>query len=103
MSGGVLAASKRALRPLVVASLKLAFKVPGLRRMAKPVVVRIPFLYNRLFAMASDGGMFAAASQANPQPPLGGREREGRAIHLDGKALKVLEDLRVACKRGAGS
>lgn len=104
MSGGVLVVTKRALRPLVVASLKLAFSVPGLRRMAKPVVVRIPFLYNRLFLMASDGGMFAAAaSQSKPQSPLGGCEREGRAIHLDGKARKVLEDLRIACRKGEGS
>jgi len=102
MSGGVLATTKRALRPLVMASLKLYFRIPGMRRIVKPIVVRIPFLYNRLFILASDGGVFsAAAPPPRPYSPLGGAERQEKAIHLDGKALKVLQDLRVACKQGA--
>lgn len=102
MSGGLVATIKRALRPLVVASLKLAFRMPGMKRLLKPVVVRIPFLYNRLFIIANDGGMFATAAP-RPQPPLGGREREGAVVHMDAKAQKVLEDLRRACKQGTSA
>lgn len=97
LSGGMLAAGKRALRPVVAGSLKVVFRIPGLRRLLKPVVVRIPFLYDRLFAMAYDRGLFASSSGT----ALGGRERQGKALHLDAKAQKVLVDLQVACAQGA--
>lgn len=101
MSGGVLVSAKRGLRPLVTMGLKAAFTMPRLRRALRPLVVRIPFLYDRLFVMAYDRGMFDAL-QAHGQQAGGVRNQENLNIHLDSRARKVLADLRIACRQGEG-
>lgn len=95
MSGGVLASSKRLMRPVAVGALRVVFGMPGVKAVLKPVLVRIPFIYNRLHAIASAEQLFDAARAQ--QPPIGGRERDHATVHLDRHAQQVLADLRAAC------
>lgn len=97
-SAGVIVNVKMLLRPVATASLRMAIAVPGVRRVLKPLLSRVPFIYNRLHVIAQNERMFDAI---RPLPiAIGGPEREVSATMMDKKTAQVLEDLRVACGQG---
>lgn len=92
LSASALGRLKRALRPATLRLLKLAVALPGLRRIAKPVVARIPFLYNRLYALAVQEQLFEMERQR--LAVLEGKERDHDVVYLDKRAARVLADLK---------
>jgi hypothetical protein len=90
---------KRALRPVALRALRLAVASPGLRRIAKPVVERIPFLYNRLYALAVHEQLFEIERQR--LAVLEGKERDHDVVYLDKRAARVLADLKQSRKERA--
>jgi len=98
MSGGLVVSAKRLLRPVATAALRVVFAVPGMREALKPVLKRIPFIYNRLHLLAQNEQMFDAV---RPLPQaIGGPEREVTGSMMDKRAEQVLADLRAACEQG---
>lgn len=92
LSASALGRLKRALRPATLGLLRLAVASPGLRRIAKPVVARIPFLYNRLYALAVQEQLFEMERQR--LAVLEGKERDHDVVYLDKRAARVLADLK---------
>ena len=98
MSGGLVVSAKRLLRPVATTALRVVFAVPGMREALKPVLKRIPFIYNRLHLLAQNEQMFDAV---RPLPQaIGGPEREVTGSMMDKRAERVLADLRAACGQG---
>lgn len=98
MSGGVLISVKQLLRPVATTALRVVFAVPGLRELLKPILKRIPFVYNRLHLIAQNEQMFDAVRP--PPQAIGGPEREVTGSMMDRRAEQVLADLRAACGQG---
>lgn len=92
LSNSALGKIKHALRPMTLRVLRIATASPGLRRMTKPVVGRIPFLYNRLHALAVQEKLFEIERQR--QTALEGKERDHAVAYLDKRAARVLADLK---------
>lgn len=99
LSASALGRMKRALRPVALRALRLAVASPGLRRIAKPVVERIPFLYNRLYALAVHEQLFEIERQR--LAVLEGKERDHDVVYLDKRAARVLADLKQSRKERA--
>lgn len=89
---------KRAVRPLAVRLVRLVLKTPGLKRVLKPVISRIPFLHARLLALATHEALFDKA--ASSWAALGGREHDRTMLHMDKRAREVFADLKRARKEG---
>ncbi len=98
ISGGVIISTKRLLRPVAAVAIRAVFAVPGLRAVLKPILARVPFIYNRLHVIAQHEQMFDAIRP--PAQTIGGPEREPGAIMMDDRAQRVLADLRAACGQG---
>lgn len=92
LSASVLGRMKRALRPLTVRALKFAMAAPWLRRVAKPLVARVPFLYNRLQKIAIHEQLFEI--ERGHLAAMEGNEHDVTVVHLDRRAWRVLEDLK---------
>lgn len=90
---------KHTLRPPVISSIKAVLAAPWLHRLLKPVVAKVPFVYDRLHALATherlydDGGPLPEIELRLPLI-LEGNEREYTVVYLDKRAARVLEDLK---------
>lgn len=98
MSGGVVMSAKRLMRPVATMALRVVFAIPGLREILKPILKRIPFVYNRLHTIAQHEQMFDAVRP--PPQAIGGPEREVTGSMMDKRAEQVLADLRASCGQG---
>ncbi|WNH50781.1 FkbM family methyltransferase [Stenotrophomonas oahuensis] len=98
LPSAALARTKRALRPLAVRVLRTVLATPGLKRVLKPLISRVPFLYKRLHALAAHEALFDKA-QSN-RAALQGREHDRTTLHMDKRAREVFADLKRARKEG---
>ena len=85
--------TKVSMRPLVAASVATAMKFPVLKRMALPLLARSPRALERIRRIAVDNGLIPAPHVFVPIAP---HARPPRQLQVQGRAAKVLQDLKQA-------
>lgn len=90
--------AKRGVRPLAVRMVRAVLSSPTLKRVLKPLIARIPFLYERLHALAAHESLFDKPRMS--RAALEGREHDRTTLHMDKRAREVFADLQRARKEG---
>ncbi len=101
LPSAALTRTKRAMRPFAVRLLRTVLDTPGLKRVLKPLIARVPFLYKRLHALAAHEALFDKAQSS--RAALEGREHDRTTLHMDKRAREVFADLKRARKEGGAA